>query len=179
MKKSIVALTGIVMIAAATILYSCNKEGNEIANGNVGTEVAQAKANSGKPIEQPVTPHFLFRTSINPYAPCTSTYGYFCGCNIDVVLTGDETCWLMIHEKDPYGWLRFYIPNELLYKSNAGEVVDSAQNGAVTFHADCEIMDKELAEIIGTDLIPAGRYQASLTTYKGDRVVCVNFGTTL
>lgn len=98
---------------------------------------------------------------------------------IDAILSGDEECWLELHEKDPYGWLKFYFPNDYLYANNAGELVDSARNGAMTFHADCEILNKEIMNIIGTDLIPAGRYQATIIPYGKDSVVCVNYGTTL
>lgn len=183
MKKIFFALAGIVMVASATIIYSCNKENHEIANEeNIITEAVQTKANPDGAIEQPVTPTFLFRS---PYSPlfqggeCRSAEGHFCGCSIDATLSGDEACWLMVHEKDPYRDLRFYITQELLFKNHANEVVDSAKNGALTFNADCEILDAKLAKLIGTDLIPAGRYRTQVTTYKGKPSVCVYFGKVL
>lgn len=172
MKKSIVALTGIVMIAAATILYSCNKEGNEIANGNVGTEVSQTKAK--EMLEQPVQPHFTYRPTIQ-YGSCIAKTGYLCGFDL-TVLTGDEACWLMMYMGDPYAFL---LPKSYLLANNAGELIDSARTGTMTFHSDFEFLSDELVKLAGTDLIPAGRYPTVMTTHKGDSAVCIYLDTVL
>ena len=59
MKKKVYALVGIVMIATATIFYSCNKERNEVVNGNVETAVTQTKVvNQNSKL---FYPHFLYR----------------------------------------------------------------------------------------------------------------------
>lgn len=180
MKKCIAALMGIVMIATSAILYSCNKETNTIGSEEIGTEIVQTKTDNGTTLSQGVAPIFLFRpTAFNNNIPCNLNYGHLCGYQIDAILSGDEVCWFELNQKDPDSWLRFYFPKNYLYINNAGELVDSARKGAVTFHADCEILDKSLMDIIGTDLLPAGRYQANVIPYHKDSVVCVNFGTTL
>lgn len=170
MKKSIFAIM-VIAAGVVAVVCSCNKERTELLNGNT----TQTKAAPNQEIEQPVTPKYRFRLSaLNPETPCNASHGHLCGLNIDVILNGDEVCWVKRQFDDPYGHLKFYFLTDNLYKNGAGELVDSAKNGAVTFDADCEILNKELEELIGTDLIPAGRYPANLTTYKGESAVCVH-----
>ena len=69
-----------------------------------------------------------------------------------------------------------YLPFDLLYANNAEELIDSAQNGAMTFHADFNIYSQTIEEFIGADLIPAGRYTTTITKYEGVNMVYIYFG---
>lgn len=166
------------MIAAVSIFYSCNKDVNTVGSGNVGNEKLQSKEKPVPTWEQQFYPHFRWRKTITPVplAHCNAPSGNFCGFYIDDILNGDETCWLMMYENDPY---RFYLPTTVLLANHANELIDSAYTGAMTFHSDFELISKDLIATVGTDLIPAGRYPTFLTTYKGDSVVCICLDTIL
>jgi len=168
MKKYILAVIALIMAAGTITFVACNKEGNEIVNENIITENSQTKALPVSYTCQPVQPHFTFRGSI-PHPLCNSLSGYICGFDL-TILSGDEACLMILFLDNPYAFL---IPNDYLYANNAGELVDSARNGAMTFHDDCELLSDELVELAGTDVFPAGRYKTELTTYKGDSAVCI------
>lgn len=165
-------MTGIVMIAAVIILYGCKKEGSEIANENVETEVSQTKAKEKQ--EQPIQAHFTYRPNIQ-YGSCIAKVGYLCGFDL-TTLTGDEACWLMMYMGDPYA---FILPKSYLLANNAKELIDSARTGTMTFHSDFKFLSDELVKLAGTDLIPAGRYPTVMTTHKGDSAVCIYLDTVL
>jgi hypothetical protein len=178
MKKNLLALVGIVMIASISIFYSCNKEVNTISSGNVENEITQSNEKTQSTWEQQFYPHFRWRTPFLsvPLELCDKPSGKFCGFYIDDILNGDETCWLMMYENDP---CRIYIPTKVLLANHVNELIDSAHTGAMTYHSDFELMSESLIETVGTDLIPAGRYPTYLTTYKGDSVVCICLDTIL
>ena len=178
MKKNLLALVGIVMIASISIFYSCNKEVNTISSGNVENEITQSKEKPHLTWEQQFYPHFKWRTSFLsiPLELCDQPSGKFCGFYIDDILNGDETCWLMMYKNNP---CRIYLPTAFLLANHVNELIDSARTGAMTYHSDFELMSENLIETVGTDLIPAGRYPTYLTTYKGDSVVCICLDTIL
>lgn len=168
MKKFFLAIAAIIMVAGTITFVACNKEGNEIVKENNITENSQTKELPELYTSQPVQPHFTFRRTIS-YPLCNSLSGFICGFDL-TILSGDEACWMIMFLDNPYAFL---IPSDYLFSNNAGELVDSARNGYMTFHADCELLSDELVELAGTDVFPAGRYRADLTTYKGDSVVCI------
>lgn len=176
MKKNIIVYIGIVLLSAVTLFYGCKKDDNSMQNGSTENQEAQTKDRPRVRIE-PIRPHFLWHRSQT--APCISTFGYFCGCDIDATLTGDEVCWLERYENDPFGHLTFYFPINFLLRNNADELVDSARNGFVTFFDDCEFLSVDLIKSTGVELIPSGRYAASIVACENDSAVCINFGPVL
>ena len=183
MKKKIFALVGIVIIATIAIFSSCNKEGNEIINGNVGAEVTQTKSATSTSSTS-FYPHFFYRD--NKYTGwCKESGSYVCGSDIydpnnpfnnQHIMNGDEACLLMRYESHPDDLFGMYLPFGILYANNAGEIIDSAENGAMTFHKDFNIYSEKIMDFVGADLIPAGRYTATVTKYKGKDVVYIYFG---
>lgn len=182
MKKIILVLTGIAMIATATVFYSCNKEGNDVVTDGIVTEVAQTKTTGNGSTR--FYPHFLFRDNMNT-GWCKETGKHVCGSDIldpnnpynnQNVMNGDELCLLMRYAGNPDDLFGMYLPFGVLYANNAGELIDSAENGAMTFHADFNIYSEEIAAFAGTDLIPAGRYSTTITEYNGKDMVYIYLG---
>jgi hypothetical protein len=168
MKKTIWTIMVIIISAVVVTFVACNKE-SELTNN----EPIRNKAKSV--YVQDCSPHFLWK-NINSQ-PCSNKPGsIFCGYNIDDVLTGDEACWLMMKDGDPF---RFFLPKSLVLSSNVGVLIDSARTGAMTFHSDFEIESASMAKDLGIDLIPAGRYPAAMTMYNGDSAVCIYLDTVL
>lgn len=174
MKKNITAI-GIAIITTITLISSCNKDSQETISEAVSgtTALSNAKKNSEA---NEFSPHFKYRTTNSPLLPCTAKTGFFCGFDIDAVLNGDEACWLMMKDNDPY---QFYLPKTILLSNNVGVLIDSARTGSMTFHSDFEVISAHLAKDLGISLIPAGRYPASMTTYDGDSAVCISLDTIL
>lgn len=165
MKKSSIIMAAIAGLAISVIAISCNKD----ATVNTVNEEVQRKEAPHVHPPQVVQPHFLWR--LTWHAPCNMTEGtYLCGFDLSV-LTGEEACILM----PLLGSLKLYMPKSYLEKTPARELIDSAQNGSVSLHADCRLLSKELVEIVGTDMIPAGQYETYLTTYNGEEMVCIEF----
>ena len=50
---------------------------------------------------------------------------------------------------------------------------------ALTHHSDFEVNSQNLSDATGIDVIPAGRYPTTLTTFNGDSAVCIRFDTML
>lgn len=170
MKKTIYAIVAMIMLVGTVTFLSCNKESEMPKNE---ASLSDEKSNMDM---HDFTPDFRRRNAISPYALCDSKSGNFCGFNLDNALNGDEVCWLMMHEGDPF---RFILPKSLILSSNAGELVDSAHTGAMTFHSDFEIVSAHLAKDLGINLIPAGRYPVAMTMYDGDSAVCIYLDTIL
>jgi hypothetical protein len=168
MKKILVALAGIIVIASATLIYSCSKEDASTTNAPKQPKVASTTYGGYS-----FTPHFIWKQFQN--SPCTAQQGFLCGYNV-TELTGDEACWLMTYENDPW---RFYLPTSYLLQNNAGMMLDSAAVGSITFDADCVFESDELRKLTNTEMIPAGRYQIFSTTYNGESVVCIRLDTIL
>ena len=176
MKKRNIALWGIILLAVAAMLYSCNKEGNEMIDASAEDNLVEQKTANMTPSECPFYPHFKYRSSSSQYSLCNDMAGSFCGFDVDDILNGDEECWLIMNENIAR---RGYMSYRMLNSHNAGEAIDSARKGAITFHADVMFLSEDLVERTGTDLIPAGRYKAGVTSYHGDSVICVYFDTSL
>lgn len=182
MKKLIWAIAAVIMVAGAITFAACNKEGNEVTKENVGTEVVQSKAATTSSTS--FYPHFSYRD--NKYTGwCKETGNYVCGSDIydpnnpfnnQHVMNGDEACLLMRYADNPDDLFGMYLPFGVLYANNAGELIDSAENGAMTFHADFNIYSDKIAEFAGTDLIPAGRYSTTIKKYNGKDMVYIYFG---
>lgn len=173
MKKIIFAITGTAMMVAATILYSCNKEGAEAANGSIGAEEILSKKETT--YYTAFHPHFTYRN--NKYTGwCKETGIYVCGIDIASPQNGDEACLLMRYASHPDDLYGMYIPFGILFANHAEEIIDSAKNGAMTFHADFNIYSDEIQEFAGTDLIPAGRYPATLTQHRDKNMVFIDLG---
>lgn len=179
MKRIIFTLTGITILTVSMLLYSCNKEESDTITTTIENENIDNKEHVMGSSVTEMLPHFLWKEHSNtPAIHCNSVRGgIFCGYNIDDVLSAEEVCWLMRYENDPYNWLYCYFPTDYLSKNKVTEMIDSARNGALTIHADCQILSDELVEFAGVDIIPAGRYLAYMTTFNGDSTVCVDFGT--
>jgi len=178
MKKTHFALIGIVMIATVAFFYSCSKEVNINESGYVVTDTVQTKEAPILAWEKAFYPHFKWRKMMTmvSLAQCDAEGGYLCGFNIDDILNGDETCWFIGYKNYPY---RVYIPLTVLSSNNADELIDSACTGAMTFHSDFEVNSQNLSDATGIDVIPAGRYPTTLTTFNGDSAVCIRFDTML
>ena len=182
MKKSSIIMAAIAGLAISVIAISCNKERNEVTNGAIGAEVVQSKVVTTSSTS--FYPHFLYRD--NKYTGWCKESGYYvCGSDIydpnnpfnnQHIMNGDEACLLMRYESHPDDLFGMYLPFGVLYANNAGELIDSAKNGAMTFHADFNIFSDEIAEFAGTDLIPAGRYSTTIEKYNGKDVVYIYFG---
>ena len=50
---------------------------------------------------------------------------------------------------------------------------------ALTHHSDFEVNSQNLSDATGIDVIPAGRYPTTLTTFNADSAVCIRFDTML
>ncbi len=178
MKKTILALMGIALIATTALIYSCNKEENEATKENI----VETKQDTGHnqnhwhdSYQAGFCPHFKYRIGFSD--PCNQNSGTYCGHDIDAVLNGDETCYLMQWSHEDNLWTDMLMPIRLLIKNYAKELVTCAENGEpMIFHDDFNVLSKELVEFLGTDMIPAGKYNTYVTSYKGEKMVCIELG---
>ena len=168
MKKTIWTIMVIIISAVVVAFVACNKESEIQNNETVQSSVKMANGPAD------FCPHFKYRFGYSQ--DCTAKSGSFCGFDIDAVLNGDEVCYLMMKDGDPY---RFILPKTVLLSNSAGVVIDSARTGSMTFNSDFEILSQSMAKDLGIDLIPAGRYPAFMTTYQGDSVVRIQLDTVL
>lgn len=172
MKKTILTLMGIALIATTALIYSCNKEENGVAKDNI---VETKQTTHVDPYEAQFYPHFKYRQGFHDL--CDKSYGTCCGHDIDAVLNGDEECFLMRKEYEDKFWTNMYMPIKLLIINHANELVTCAENGKpMTFHDDFNVLSKELIDFLGTDMIPAGTYNTYVTSYKGKKMVCIELG---
>ena len=182
MKKTFLALMGIALIATTALIYSCNKEENETAKEKiVGTKLLpDTERRPGSWVddfEKPFYPHFKYKYSNSLLEKCKESGPIYCGHDIDDILNGDEICFLWRKELDDKFWVDMYMPMEFLKKNQAEELVTCAENGEpMIFHDDFNVLSKELVEFLGTDMIPAGTYNTYVTSYKGEKMVCIEIG---
>ena len=169
---------GIALIATTALIYSCNKEENEaIKEKIVETKGLPAidRSHWQDQHEAGFCPHFKHRQA--GFLECNSAFGDYCGHDIDAVLNGDETCYLMLWSYEDKFWLNMYMPIKLLIERQINELLKCAENGKpMTFHDDFNVLSKELIDFLGTDMIPAGTYNTYVTSYKGEDMVCIELG---
>ena len=175
MKNKKIAFIGIIVLAIGTMLFSCNKEAEVVINENAENNI-EPKATPDPTSSIPFYPHFKRGYHSTAHVHCDSPTGDICGYNIDDILTGDETCYLMLKENEPFG---FYLPKSLLLRHNVHELIDSAYRGAMTFYSDFEVVSDRIKSLTGIDVIPAGRYYTTMSTYQGDSVVYVHLDVIL
>lgn len=171
MKKTILTLMGIALIATTALIYSCNKEENEATKENI-VETKQAPT-----LVKPVGAHIKQKYTQSPLERCKDSGPVYCGHDIDDILDGDEICYLMLRKYENEFWTNFYMPIKLLIEKQINELLDCAKNGKpMTFHDDFNVLSKDLIDFLGTDMIPAGTYNTYVTSYKGEDMVCIEFG---
>ena len=66
------------------------------------------------------------------------------------------------------------LKKNYLMANNLSSLVDSAENGHLTFHTDIDVMSEALQQQLGVDQIPAGDYPAIVL---GDTAIYIQFST--
>lgn len=169
MKKS-VFVNLIIVASIVALACSCNKE-NVRSEGSTSSMPVQTKHvyqpdPSWTKVSSAVS--ILRSSNQNPLNCINQPTGNYCGMHVMQYLT-DGPADVYIELGEIRG---IQVKQSFLKANNSSSLVDSAENGYLTFHADIEIESKKLQEILGSDLIPAGRYPAS---NLGDSAIYVQF----
>ena len=170
MKKLIWAIAAVIMVAGAVTFTACNKE-------NVDNVMTEPGLSSQTKAAYPLDPSWsrvssaigvLRSKSQSPWNCTEQIQGYFCGILVEQALA-DGPAIVYVSAGEPQG---IQIRNNFLTSNNLSSLIDSAEDGYLTFHADIDVVSKKLQEELGFDQIPAGRYPA--TTF-GDSAIYVQF----
>lgn len=94
--------------------------------------------------------------------------GFFCGLELKGAVT-DGPINVYVSSGVPCG---LTLKNDFLLSNDLSSLLDSAENGFLTFHADINVESDSLQELIGFNQIPAGRYPASAL---GDSAIFIKF----
>lgn len=170
MKKYIWAIAAGIMVASTIAFVACNKEGID----NVTTDpivVPQTKeAYPPDPSWSRVSSAIaVLRSKSQNLWNCTNQVkGYFCGVLLEQYLV-DGPAIVYVGLGEPRGLM---IKNSFLTTNNLSSLIDSAENGYLTFHADIDVVSEQFQKQLGFDQIPAGRYP---TTTLGDSAIYVQF----
>lgn len=167
MKKNIWTIVAITML----FICSCKKECAENTYPEQ-TEFPQAKS-AYPPIPswaRVSTAVSFLRSKTSIIKNCRNDIdGYFCGLILEEEAIIDGSAIVYHGSGEPYG---IQIPNSVLISNNLSSIVDSAENGFLTFHADIGVNSEHLVNVLGFDLIPAGRYPAIIL---GDTAAYIQF----
>lgn len=170
MKNKILAIAAVIMVAGCIVSVACSKE-------NVDNAMTEHVVSSQTKAAYPLDPSWshvssaigvLRSKSQSPWNCTKQIQGYFCGILVEQALV-DGPAIIYVGAGELQG---IQIRNNFLTSNNLSSLIDSAENGYLTFHADIDVVSKKLQEQLGFDQIPAGRYPA---TIFGDSAIYVQF----
>ena len=170
MKKFFLAIAAIIMVAGTITFVACNKEHVDIV---MVEPIAEPQTKEAYP-RDPSWSHEsvdlnILRSRSQRYWYCTQQiYGYFCGLELKGAITDGPAC-VYASSGVPCGLM---LKTDFLLDNDLASLCDSAANGYLTFHADINVLSESLQQLLGVELIPAGRYQA---TTLGDSAIYVQF----
>lgn len=159
MKKYIWAIALSILAVGTITLVACNKESvDDITSESV--EISQTKEvyppdPSWSRVSSAIA---VLRSRSQTMLNCTNQVkGYFCGILLEQADV-DGSAIVYVGLGEPYG---IQIKKNFITANNLSSLIDSAENGFITFHADIDVESAELQKQLGFDQIPAGRYPAT------------------
>lgn len=171
MKKNILAIAAVIMLAGSITILSCNKE-------SVDNKTSEQSVSLQPKTVYPPLPSWthvssvvnILRKKTQNSAFCGNMVnGYFCGMELDYE-TSSGPATVYYSSGTPLG---LQISNSFLTANNLSSIVlDSVHDGYLTFDADIDIVDGSLRKTLGFNQIPAGRYEI---ISLGDSAVYIEF----